>query len=84
MSALSSTGAEVAGGGAYEYDLEEHLLVHLHELLIPLLDFCSLLAGVRFVVVGGRGVVAVVLTPLNDLAENGLCNVRLRHSRVST
>lgn len=31
---------------AYQNNLEQHLLVNLHELLIPLLDLGGLLAGV--------------------------------------
>ncbi len=42
----------IVGG---EDDLEEHLLVDLHELLVPLLDVGRLLAAVGVVVVGGGG-----------------------------
>lgn len=59
----------------YEDDLEEHLLVHLHELLVPLLDVGGFLAGVRVVILGGLGVVLVVLAPFNDLLEDGLINL---------
>ena len=77
-SVLSSTGAEDCGGwGAYENDLEKHLLVHLHELLIPLLDFGGLFPRVRLIVVSGGRVVAVVLAPLDDLAEDRFRDVRL-------
>lgn len=51
-------------------------MVNLHELLIPLLDVCGLLAAVVLVIGGLGGVVAVVLAPLNDLAQNGLVDVR--------
>ena len=77
MSVLSFTGGAVTGS-AYKDDLEEHLLVHLHELLIPLFDLGRLLAGVRLVVVGGGGVVAVVLAPLDDLAEYRLGDIGLQ------
>jgi hypothetical protein len=37
----------------YEDDLEEHLLVNLHKLLVPLLDVGRALAGVGLLIVGG-------------------------------
>lgn len=55
-----------------EDDLEEHLLVDLHELLVPLLNVGGLLAGVGIVVLGGSGVVLVLGAPLEHLLENVL------------
>lgn len=55
-----------------EDDLEEHLLVDLHKLLVPVLDVGRLLSGVGVVVLGWRGVVLVVGAPLEHLAEDGL------------
>lgn len=60
---------------AYQNNLEQHLLVNLHELLVPLLDLGGLLAGIGLLILGGRGVVAVVLAPLNDLAEDCLVHL---------
>lgn len=59
----------------HQNDLEQHLLIDLHELLIPLVNLRGLLAVVGILVVGGRRVLAVVLAPLNDLAQNGLGNL---------
>ena len=59
----------------YQDDLEEHLLVDLHKLLVPLVNIGGLLAVVRVLVVSRRGVVAMVLTPLDDLAEYGLVDL---------
>lgn len=59
----------VVGG---EDDLEEHLLVDLHELLVPLFDVGGLLARVGVVVLGRGGVVLVLGAPLEDLLENVL------------
>jgi len=56
-------------------DLEQHLLVHLHELLIPLIDIGGLLSRVGVVVVGSDGVGTVVGAPLNDLVENSLIDL---------
>lgn len=56
----------------YQDDLEEHLLVNLHELLVPLFDVGGLLAVVGVVVLGGGGVLLVVVAPLDDLAEDRL------------
>ena len=58
-----------------EDDLEEHLLIDIHELLIPLLDLGGLAAGVGFVAVGDGFVVLVVFAPLNDLAQDRLVDV---------
>lgn len=57
-------------GRTYEDDLEQHLLIDLHELLVPLLDVSSLLAAIGVIVLGSGGVVLVMLAPLNDLLED--------------
>ena len=62
----------VVGG---EDDLEEHLLVDLHELLVPLFDVGGLLARVGVVILGGRRVVLVLGAPLKDLLEDVLGNL---------
>jgi hypothetical protein len=59
-----------------ENDLEQHLLVDLHELLIPLLNVGGLLAGVGIVVLGRRGVVLVLRAPLENLLEDVLRDLR--------
>ena len=59
----------------YEDDLKEHLLIDLHELLVPLLDISRLLAGVGVVIGSGWGIVLVMLAPLNDLLENRLIDL---------
>jgi len=63
-------------GDTYKDDLEEHLLVNLHELLVPLLDLSGLLAGVIVVIGSLEGVVTVVLAPLDDLAQDGFVDLR--------
>ena len=59
----------------YKDDLEDHLLVYLHELLVPLLDISGLLAGVVVIVISGGRVVLVVLAPLEDFAKDRLINL---------
>lgn len=59
----------VVGG---EDDLKKHLLVNLHELLVPILYVGGFLARIRVVVLSWNRVILVVLTPLEDLAQNGL------------
>jgi hypothetical protein len=59
----------------YEDDLEEHLLIDLHELLVPLVDVGALFARVRVVVLGGWWVVLVVLAPLDDLLHDSLVDL---------
>ena len=51
----------------YQDDLEQHLLIDLHELLVPLIDLGGLLAGIGLVLVGFLGVVLVMGAPLDDL-----------------
>lgn len=63
------------GAVAYKNDLKEHLLVDLHELLIPLIDVGSLLARVGVIITCGRRVGLVMLAPLDDLLENSLIDV---------
>jgi hypothetical protein len=55
-----------------EDDLEQHLLVDLHELLVPLLNVGGFLARVRVVVLGRSGVVLVLGAPLEHLLEDVL------------
>lgn len=59
----------------YEDNLKEHLLVDLHELLVPLVDVGSLSAGIGLVILSLGRVVAVVLAPLDDLAEDSLVDL---------
>ena len=63
----------VVGG---EDDLEEHLLVHLHELLVPLFDVGGLLAQVDVIAMGGRRVVLVLGAPLEHLLEDVLGDLK--------
>jgi hypothetical protein len=56
-------------------DLEEHLLINLHELLVPLFNVGGLLAGVGVVILGGRRVVLVLGAPLEDLLKHVLGNL---------
>jgi hypothetical protein len=59
----------------YEDNLKEHLLVDLHELLIPLIDVGGLLARVGIVIVDGGRIIAVVLAPLNHLSQDRLVDL---------
>ena len=60
----------------YEDDLEQHLLVDLHELLVPLIDIGGLLARVGIVICGSCGLSFVMLAPLDNLAEDGLVDLQ--------
>ena len=68
-----SLDVKIIGG---KDDLKEHLLVDLHELLIPLLDIGGLLAGVGIILGVSWWVAAVMLAPLEDLSQNGLVHLR--------
>jgi len=61
---------KVIGG---QNDLEKHLLIHLHELLVPLLYVGCLFTGVGIVFVAGRRVMLVMLAPLDNFLED--CSV---------
>ena len=63
------------GKTTYKNDLEQHLLVNLHELLVPLLDVGGLLAGVGVIIGGGRRVELVMVAPLDNLLEDGLVDL---------
>lgn len=54
----------------YKNNLKEHFLIHLHELLVPLLDISRLLAGIRLVIGSSNGIVTVVLAPLDHLSQD--------------
>jgi len=58
---------EVVGG---QDDLEQHFLVDLHELLVPLINVGGLFARVGVIIGRGCGVGLVMLAPLNDLLED--------------
>jgi hypothetical protein len=60
----------------YKNDLKEHLLIHLHELLVPFLDIGGLLAGVGIVINSGRRVVLVMFAPLNNFLQNRLIDLK--------
>jgi len=60
--------------GSKDY-LKEHLLIDLHELLIPLIDVCGFLARVGIVFVGLGRIGTVMLAPLDDFLENGFVDV---------
>ena len=55
---------------AHEDDLEQHLLVDLHELLVPIVDIGRFLARVGIVIVGRWGIGSMVDTPFDDLVEH--------------
>jgi hypothetical protein len=59
----------------YQNDLKEHLLVHLHELLVPFFNLGGSLARVRIIVLCLDGISAVMLAPLNDLTEDRLVDL---------
>lgn len=67
----------------YENDLEEHLLIDLHELLVPLIDIGSLLAGIGIVIIGSDWIVLVMLAPLDNLAEDWLVDLKEETKLVS-
>ena len=66
----------------YKDDLEKHLLVNLHELLVPLLNLGGLLAGVGLVILRLHGVVAVMLAPLDNLSKDSLVDLGQRQYTV--
>jgi len=63
---------------AYQNDLKEHFLINLHELLIPLVDLGGLLPGLVLLLGRLERVTTVLLTPLDNLAQHRLVDVRDR------
>lgn len=61
---------------AYQNDLEQHLLINLHELLIPLIDVGRLLARIRVVVGRGWRIGTVVNAPFNHLIQHSLVDLK--------
>lgn len=66
-----------------ENDLEEHFLVDLHVLLVPLVDLGGLLTRLGILVGGGGRVVAVVFAPLQNLLQDGTGDVGQGHGLAS-
>ena len=62
--------SDKAAQSTYQDDLEQHFLVHLHELLVPLFDVGSLLARIGIIIVCRRGITLVVNTPLDYFVED--------------
>ena len=54
----------------YQDDLEQHFLVHLHKLLVPLFNVGSFLARIGIIIVCRRGITLVVNTPLDYFIED--------------
>ena len=51
-------------------DLEQHLLIDLHELLVPLVNIGGLLADVIVIIVSGGRIAFVICAPFNDFLED--------------
>lgn len=56
-------------------DLEKHLLIDLHELLVPLINIGSLLADIVVIIVGGRRIAFVICAPFDDFLEDGFVDL---------
>jgi hypothetical protein len=54
---------------SYKDDLEEHLLIDLHEFLIPLINVGGLLSDIVIVVITRRRIGLVIGAPFDDFAE---------------
>jgi hypothetical protein len=65
-----------------EDNLKEHLLVDLHELLVPLLNVGGLLAGVGVLVLLGGRVLLVVVAPFENLAQDSFRDLRMMYQYV--
>jgi len=63
---------KVVGG---KNNLEEHLLVDLHKLLVPFFNVGGLLARITVLIGNRDGVAFMVITPFDDFAEDRLVDV---------
>ena len=68
-----SLDVEIVGG---KDDFKKHFLVDLHEFLIPLINICGFLARIRVIFVWLGRISAVMFTPLEDLLEDGLVDLK--------
>jgi len=71
------------GTRTHENDLKKHLLVDLHEFLVPLVDVCCLLPAITLFLCRLDGVTTVLLAPLYDLAQHRIVDVRDWNRRVA-
>jgi len=63
-------------GETNQDNLKEHLLIDLHELLVPLINVGCLLAVVGILLLGDCGVVLVMFAPFEDLLQDHLADLR--------
>ena len=63
-------------GDQYKNDLKEHLLINLHEFLIPFINIGSLSPGISVIVAGARRIALVVFAPLDHFLEDRLIHLR--------
>lgn len=56
-------------------DLEEHFLIDLHKLLVPLVNVGSLLARVGVILIGSGRVTLMMSAPLDYFLENGFVDL---------
>ena len=61
----------------YQNDLKKHLLVHLHELLIPFINISGL-ATVVIVITSARRVILMMITPLDNLLKDCFIDLERR------
>lgn len=61
----------------YQNDFEQHLLVDLHEFLIPFIDICGFPAGVVVLVAGAWRVALMLCAPRNNLFQDGSVDLRV-------
>lgn len=61
----------------YKNDLEEHFLVNLHELLVPLIDIGSLLANIVVILISSGRVGSVIGAPFNDFLQDSFVDLLL-------
>jgi len=62
-------------GERYKNDLKEHLLINLHELLIPFINIGSLSPGIGVIVACAWRIALVVFAPLDDFLEDRLVHL---------
>ena len=56
-------------------DFKKHLLINLHELLVPLFDVSGLLSRIRIIFVVVDWVTLVMFAPFDDLLQDGLVDL---------
>lgn len=61
---------------SYQDDFKQHLLVHLQELLVPLVNIGGFSSRIRIIVCRSRRISAMMRAPFDDFVQDSLVHLR--------